>query len=296
MPAQQLYSSELNAAPKKVLVESCDVNEESTGIVRVGINYVCKGADLEAVSQGMVLDTEPPLYAQAIFKSQLQRGRLYQMARTYELQYGVGRIRAFYVGVLKRGQEPQLASETETFSFSVPLTFEDIGRLTGNYNGRAFAFARYGSSFITFWETNEARGQNSLATFTISGRSNILRRRYGAIVSGGQLAQSIYNATLEQLIISVQANAQFANWTQNNGNNVSLEPLVRDLLGISPESSVINARTPLQWMQSFPNAWSISGEFDNEFITPSVAVINGTNRIEAESAPSRLPSAVSNTL
>jgi hypothetical protein len=266
----------LSNAPRKVLVESCDVNEEDSGLVRVGISYVCRGEDLATVSQTMMLDSEPPVYPQAVFRNQLQSLRLYQYQRTYELQYGLGRIRAFYAGVLNRNQQPQVRSDTETFSLTFPLTFDDIGRITGNYRGLEYAILKLGPEFRRFWFFNLPSDRTSLASFTISGRAIALRRRLAVV---GTNSASLSAITLSQLLVSAQVDVFFGRWGTTANPGGSLEGICKDLLGIYAGDSFVGSRTPLEWLLAFPDRWSISAEFDNEFVTPSVSVLNGTSRL-----------------
>jgi hypothetical protein len=272
MPAIQLYSGSLTAAPNKVLVETSDVNEEATGIVRAGITYVCKGADAEAVSERMTLDTEPPVYPVTIFRNQMQRGRLYQYQRTIENRYGVAKIRGLYVGVLKRGQQPQLKTETETFSATFPLTFEDIGRLTGIFDAQN----RFQLAFPDLYTAGLRNGANAVAIVNLAGRSNILQRRFGAIVDDARAANSIAATTLDQLIVTLSANIIVA---------PVYEQWLLTIFGLSAPQTLTNSRTPIEWLKAFPNRYSISSDITTDFITPSVAIFSGNARLSVSEAP-----------
>lgn len=278
MPSSALYSSALNNAPNNVLVESCDVNEESTGIVRVGINYVCKGANLEAVSQNMILDSEPPVYPQAVFRDQLERGRLYQHQRTYELEYGIGRVRAYYVGVLRRGQDPQVQTDTASFSVTAPLYFREIARLTGISDVER----RFQLAFPQIAESGLGDGVNALASVYIQGRNNILRRKFGAIVSPSA-GRNLGNLLLEQLVLNATVvvyipaiETGYIDWVLN-------------LFGLPPNSDLSTYFTPIEWINAFPGAIGIETSLETDFITPSVAVFNSNSRLFTQDTAIKYP-------
>jgi hypothetical protein len=272
MPAIQLYSAALTSAPNKVLVETSDVSEEATGIVRAGVTYVCKSSDAEAVSEKMVLDTEPPAYPVTVFRNQLQRGRLYQYQRTIEHRFGVSKIRGYYAGVLKRGQQPQLQTETETFSFVAPLDFPDIGRLTGIFD----ADIRFEREFPAAAALGRTEGANAVASLSFSGRANIIRRRFGAIVDDARTANALAASTLEQLVISITVDIaiqpQFQAWLLN-------------IFGVNSAQALTTSRTPLDWMKGVPGSFAIANDISTEFITPSVAVFSGGARLQTRDIP-----------
>jgi hypothetical protein len=292
MPATALYSSTLNNAPKKVLVSTSDANEESTGIVRVGVQYVAKSADAEAVSQSMVLDSEPPEYPNTVFRNQLERGRLYQYQRTLEQEYGVAKIRAFYVGVLKRGQEPQLRSDTETFSATFPLGFEDIGRATGVYNAENLFATTFPALYEAGRSNTRTNAANAVAGVSVSGVSIRLQRRLGAIVSGNSRPGG-FSATLEQLLVSATVSINvpgvFEQWLLNLFGVSTIGTGPTGGLFTTPvgpaNQRLENLFTPLKWMELFSNRLSITNSVSVDYITPTVGVLSGDARLEVFSAP-----------
>lgn len=284
MPAIAIYSAALNNAPNKVLVETSDTTEDASGIVRVGVTYIAKSADAEAVSKTMVLDSEPPAYPNTVFRDQLQRRRLYQYQRTIEQQYGIAKIRGYYAGVLNRGQVPQIQSETETLSFSVELTLEDITRLTNNYNfDRTVEFALgEGAGRQSFFSYNNERGARGFCTFTFSGRSTILRRSFGALVNSTNPPSTFTTVTADQLLLNLSCNAFF--------QYDEIKTLVKNVFGVSPSDDFARSRTPIEWLRAFSRCWRIDGDFNTEYITPTVVVISGESRIRAEDSRETLVS------
>lgn len=270
MPATIFHSSALTNAPKKVLISSADVNEESTGIVKAGIDYVCKGTDLSQVSREMILDAEPPEYPDIVFRDQIVQGRLFQQSRTVETQYGIGKIRAFYVGVLARGQNGNLENEIENFSISFPLSIQDVELLTRATNITTIAQQE---GVFNAWAFNGLRNQNDLAQVSISGRITTQRTRFGAVVNTPGALQAINSPSVGQLIVQATAFVSVGRFASR---------VLRRVFGVAEGESLERALaatyTPAEWLTEFPDNWTITSEIDNEVLTPSVVVVNTVNR------------------
>jgi hypothetical protein len=278
MPATTLYSAALTSAPNKVLVSQADINEESTGIIRAGITYVCKGTDLAEVSRRMILDSEPPAYPEIVFRDQIVLGKLFQQARTLETQYGIGKIRAFYVGVLNRGQDGTLQNDVETFSINFPITVEDVSRITGNYQ-----FPNTIPAPLQL--ANNAAGNTALAGLFIEGRVTIRRVRFGAVINTPGALRELSNPPLSDMVLSARAQFVVA---------LPTAAVLATAFGINqtdPQRIAEELRllkTPVEWMEALPASHAISRESANEILTPSVVVINTTSRVFTNDLPVRL--------
>jgi len=226
----------------------------------------------------MILDSEPPAYPEIVFRDQIVLGKLFQQSRTVETQYGIGKIRGFYVGVLNRGQDGTLQNDVETFSVDFPMTVEDVSRITGN-----FGFANTLGGDLTLY--NESRGFNALASVFISGRVTVRRVRFGAVINTAGALRELTNPPLSELILSATVSfsvalpvvAQVATAFGLNTNNA--QTLNQQLAAL---------KTPADWLAAFPLRFAISSEQNNEILTPSVVVINVTNRLQTFSEPSLL--------
>lgn len=279
MPSTVLYSAALNNAPNKVLVSDADVSEESTGIIKAGITYVCKGADFSQVSRGMILDSEPPAYPEIVFRDQIVQNRLFQQSRTVETQYGIGKIRAYYVGVLARGQNGNIENETETFSIEFPVSINDIITFTGNSNIYNIA-AQEGVAGA--WEYNQAQGRSDLAVFSISGRVTVQRTRFGAVINTPGALQALTKPTIDQLIVQATTTVSIGSFASR-----VLRRVFGIANGIDLDRGLAEAYTPSDWLKAFPNNWTLTAEISNEVLTPSVIIVNTTNRfvVTNESPP-----------
>lgn len=294
MPYTAHYSAALTNAPNKVLVETSDTTEDATGVVRVGVTYICKSSDAEAVSGKMILDSEPPAYPNTVFRDQLQRKRLFQYQRTIEQKYGIAKIRGYYAGVLNRGQQPQIQTDTQTFSASAALTAFEIARLTGvntfeNLVERHFGVFDGRQAFVPY---NGNLGNRAYAIFRFAGSTNILRRQTGALANSTE--SSILPPPLSAMIVNlsvsmVVASAQSASTGFNMGR-LLLQTFGLPAVSQSPEKDILQSKTPLEWLSLFPSAYSITGRLQTEYITPSVLVVSGESLLAGQTTSETLVS------
>jgi hypothetical protein len=133
MPSTVHFAPSLGAG--SLLIAKSMVNTQTTGLVEVSVDYICRSADLPTQVAKFFLDAPPPIFpSKTISTSSLAQGKLFMVNYGVTDQYGIATINARYAGVTARAIKPFATFEYSNFAVSLPV----YANLAGVFGSQKF--------------------------------------------------------------------------------------------------------------------------------------------------------------
>ena len=171
MPATVHFSPTLAAG--SLMIGKATVNTQSTGLVDVSVDYICRSADLPTHVAKFYIDAPPPVFpSKTIARSALAQGRLHMVNYGVSDQYGIATINARYAGVTSQPVKPFKSFEYSDFSTAARVYVS----LTGFFGGQL--------EVIAFNEADNDFAYNDAMTVGMRGRTEGVKYTWASLDTG----------------------------------------------------------------------------------------------------------------
>lgn len=190
MPAIVHFSPALSSG--SLVVGKTTVNTQSTGLVDVSVDYLCRSTDLPNLVAKFYIDAPPPVFpSKTIARSALAQGRLHMVNYGVSDEYGIATINARYAGVTSQPVKP--FKTFDYFEFGVGARV--YVSLTGFYGGQGEVIA-FNEPYNDFARLYYA------ATVGMRGRLESIKYTYATLDTSAALPETMPPQPLPQDVIA----------------------------------------------------------------------------------------------